>query len=758
MSVAVLRLLACLVLLLLAARLQAEAPTLQAIERIDWLNPAGQWQPQALPDDWGRRGLARPGRQQYRLQIELAASVQPWALWSARLPLHHRIRFNGQLISDTLEMADALQPRTTALLLPLPAPRQGLNVLEIEEQGGPRAGLGTLWLGPAPEVAAQAQRYRRIWVDLSRTLNGLAGGAALCALLLWARRRGEATLGWFGLLVLLLSLRNIAFVEPGAASPPGASLLMYLLVCGGNALFSLFAASTAGRMTRRWLLPMLAAPLLATLAGLASGGEALAVDRARVYAYPLLILSSLMAAGLLCRVAARLPQRRLLVLALSGLIFVASGVFDYLLQSGRLPQHWEFVLPWTGPLLALSYAAVLGGRLVRALEESERAGLVLEQRVRERTLALEAANATKSRFLAAASHDLRQPMVTIGLLIGVLREQLQSPAQQRLVARVDEAVAAMESLLAGLLDLSRLEGSGLRVRREPVGLQALVQAVATHESEAARAKGLRLRLRVPPAACVLGDAVLIEQMLRNLVVNALRYTESGGVLVAVRRQGAGWRLAVHDSGPGIAAAQQARVFEDFVQLDNPQRQRIQGLGLGLAIVKRAAALQGCEVLLRSVPGRGSCFSFVLPAAALQAPGMAAAPAQALAAEPDLRQRQICLVEDDAGVREALAQRLRGWGARLSLFESPADLRAALARGELPAPALLISDMRLPGGNGLDVVAALRAAHGAGLPALILTGNTAPADLAELAASGLPVLHKPFRAEQLAAAIQRLLAS
>lgn len=727
---------------------------LQRVDQVEWQTADGRWQAQALPDDWGRRGLPRPGLGRYRLRLALTAAdtVVPWALWTARFPLHHRVWLNGLLVSDTLDVPDALQPRTTPWLIELPrgVMREGGNELIIEEKGGPRSGLGVLWLGPSAAVERQGLQHRRVFIDLPRALNGLAGGAALFALLLWVRRRGEIAMGWYGALALVLALRNIAFLEPGAPSPPGAGLLMYLLIVAVNAAFGFFGLSLGAPGWRAWRIWLVVVAVGGVVAGLLSPGDAASLDRLRHWVYPLLSADAAMATALLVRAAWRHQRRSFWLLAGLGLAFVLGGIYDMLLQSGRLLQHWEFALPWLSPLLVLIYGGMLGGRLVRALAESERAGQVLEQRVRERTAALEAANTAKTRFLAAASHDLRQPMVTIGVLVGVLREQLGSPAQQRLIGRVDEAVAAMEGLLAGLLDLSRLDSAGLRVAREPVALAGLLEAVAAHEREAAAHKGLRLRLRVPPGAVVRGDAVLIEQMLRNLVTNALRYTERGGVLVAVRRRGAHWRIAVWDTGRGIPPEQQARVFEDFVQLDNPQRDRTQGLGLGLAIVRRAAALLGTEVGLRSVQARGSCFSFELPAVAPGAAGTA--PPEATLPQPlRLAGLQVALVEDDEGAREALRLRLQAWGAEVLALASPAELQACIAAGRLPALDLLVTDMRLPGGTGLDVVALVHAAQGA-VPAVVVTGNTAPEDLAQLAASGLPVVHKPFRAEQLAQVI------
>ncbi len=743
------------------AHLSAQAHECISITALEWQTPEGNWQPQALPDDWGERGLPRPGIGRYRLQVQLPAvdDAVPWALWSARFPVHHRVWFNGALISDTLDVPDALQARTAPGLLRLPAAlrREGGNEVLIEEKGGPRAGLGVLSLGPEFAIEQLARKHRRLFVDTTRALNGLAGGVALYALLLWARRRSEVTLGWFGALALVLALRNIVFVEPAMPTPGGSSLLMFGLIVAVNLMFGFFGLSLGAPTWRAWRYWIVSVAVLALLAGLSRGGDPAGLDQLRRWVYPVLSANALVAAGLLVRAAWRQGRRSFWLLAGLGLGFVLAGVYDMLLQAGRLPQHWEFALPWISPLLAVLYGGMLAARLVRAMQEAERASWVLEQRVRERTVALEASNAAKTRFLAAASHDLRQPMVTIGVLIGVLREQLSSPAQQGIVARVDEAVAAMESLLAGLLDLSRLESGGLRVVQDAVALAPLLQMVARHEQEAAARKGLQLRLHVPAHAVVQGDAVLIEQILRNLISNALRYTDHGGVLVGVRSRGSRWRVSVWDSGPGIPAEQQARVFEDFVQLDNPQRKREQGLGLGLAIVRRAVNLLGTRIELRSTVAKGSCFSFELPTAmpASKAVGPDRHHEDGVPAPPQLAGLRVALVEDDDGARGALTLRLQVWGAEVLPFASATETALCLKQGKCPPLHLLLTDMRLPGGSGLEVVAQVRAAQGK-VPALILTGNTAPEQLAELAASGLQVLHKPFRAEQLAQALKAVL--
>ncbi len=368
----------------------------------------------------------------------------------------------------------------------------------------------------------------------------------------------------------------------------------------------------------------------------------------------------------------------------------------------------------------------------------------------ERNHELEVAGLAKTRLLAAASHDLRQPVVSVSLLTELLREQPLPATAAPLVERIGESVRALNDLLKGLLDLSRFEAGVVRAQESVFALRPLLQRVLGDEAESARRKGLVLRLHAPPFS-VRSDRMLVEQVLRNLVGNAVRYTRRGGVLLSARRCGPGRvRVQVWDTGPGIPEQSRSRVFEEFVQLQTEGAGRGGGLGLGLALVRRAADVLGAPLQLRSVVGRGSCFSIELPSAGPQADaGDAAA-----AAGTGLQGRSIWIVEDDPGGREALCLRLAGWGALVRDFGDVGSVRSALAQPAPVPPQLLLTDLRLPDGTGLDVVALLRSAD-ATLPVLVVTGDTAPGDIALVHTSGLPVLHKPFTSEALLAALQAL---
>jgi CheY-like chemotaxis protein len=303
------------------------------------------------------------------------------------------------------------------------------------------------------------------------------------------------------------------------------------------------------------------------------------------------------------------------------------------------------------------------------------------------------------------------------------------------------------------MDLSRLESGTITPRLQAVPLQPLFDAIDLHEQTAALLKGVHLRFRAQSMS-VLSDPVLLDQIVRNLVSNAVRYTERGGVLVSARQRRSGTvLLQVWDTGRGIPVEAQGLVFEEFVQLDNPGRDRSKGLGLGLAIVQRSVRLLGARLSLRSLPGRGSCFTLELPLAAHGADAPAPTPASAL----PLLDVSVWLIEDDAAVRDALHTRLQHWGAQVCALTGHADVLRRLETAPT-LPALIVSDQRLRDGNGLDCVALIRARAGRALPAVIVTGDTAPADLALLAAAGVPVLHKPFGAEALLARLQLALKS
>ena len=364
--------------------------------------------------------------------------------------------------------------------------------------------------------------------------------------------------------------------------------------------------------------------------------------------------------------------------------------------------------------------------------------------------AAEKANRAKSSFLAAASHDLRQPIHALTLFVGALRGQRMSAEVRRLVEYVDESATAMEGLFNALLDISRLDAGEVKTYPTSFLIQPMLERIMRdHESEAA-AKGLRLVLQ-PCSAAVETDPILLERILRNIVSNAVRYTDRGRILIGCRRR-AGLAIQVWDTGRGIPADQQDRVFEEFVQLGNPERDRAAGLGLGLAIVKHLTALLGCPLKLDSVPGRGSVFTLTVPLAAA-APSPVDSARSTPVATP--RRELILVIDDELAIQEGMRQLLAGWGYAVIAAGSGPEILARTA--DCPTrPSLIICDYRLRGGaNGLAVIESLQAEYNDEIPALLITGDTAPDRVAEAERSAFPLLHKPVSNAALQAAIARL---
>jgi signal transduction histidine kinase/CheY-like chemotaxis protein len=715
--------------------------------------PGAPWQPVTLPDNWKVSRPQGAGSVWYRIRFDRPPGETP-AVLIPRLATSGQVFLNGSRLWDSRSRdPGATRSWNAPLLLVLPA---GLlqptgNVLHVQVSGLPRyrAGLSELQVGSLAELYPPHE-WRRFWQHDGAMLScAISLVAGVLMLLAWLRMREDGSYLFFGLATLFWAARNSnLFLDRLPITIDAWAVVVHTGHIWFNVMFGLFVLRFTQTRWPRFERVLWGYGLLNS--GTMLLGGMLDIEPVlRAMVLPGVALFVLLVA-LLLRKGWRDRSVESALIAATTLTFVVLSLRDGLLLSSRLPYDAYYISHYTGVLMLVSIAWGMVARLERALRSVEQLNVTLESRVQERTLSLEQANAAKTRFLAAASHDLRQPVVAIGLLAGLLREQLAGPALSGFADRLVLAVGSLEAMLKGLLDVSRLDSGTFKPERQPVPVQAVFDAIALHEAEAAQAKGLRLRWRPTPLV-VASDRVVLEQILRNLVSNAVRYTDHGGVLVAARRRGAQVLLQVWDTGRGIAEAQQDEVFEEFVQLGNPQRSRAQGLGLGLAIVRRGAALLGAPLRLRSRVGRGSCFSILVPAASAQA--MPASPLPHTAAS--LAGLSIVVVEDDPAVCRALADRLESWGARVAAFEHPAALFRALddPAASLPAADLLISDQRLPGSSGIEVVARLRERLGAGLPALLITGDTAPHDLAALAASGLPVLHKPFSADELLRAIE-----
>lgn len=354
----------------------------------------------------------------------------------------------------------------------------------------------------------------------------------------------------------------------------------------------------------------------------------------------------------------------------------------------------------------------------------------------------ERANTAKSRFLAAASHDLRQPIHAQGLFLDVLSRTELSPYQHELLSSARAASEASGEMLNTLLDFSRIEAGVVKPQIQSFSLQPLFNKIENEFAPQADAKGLVYRSRETPLA-VQSDPVLVELILRNLVSNAIRYTEHGGVLVACRCRDSLAALEVWDTGIGIEPAQQQEVFHEFHQLGNPERDTRKGLGLGLAISDGLARTLNHGLTLVSTPLRGSVFRLALPIATAALPAKETAMARGDTTTLNVR---ILVIDDDEAVRRGMLHLLRNWGCECEAVES---IEEALVMARARAPDVIVSDYRLrEQRTGAEAIAALRTLLGNALPALLITGDTAPERLREAQASGIPLLHKPVSPSQL----------
>jgi signal transduction histidine kinase/CheY-like chemotaxis protein len=363
----------------------------------------------------------------------------------------------------------------------------------------------------------------------------------------------------------------------------------------------------------------------------------------------------------------------------------------------------------------------------------------------------ESANRAKSQLLAAASHDLRQPLHALSLYVGALTARARGAEWQPLLASVQSAIDALESQFAQLLDLSRLEAGALAPELTAVPLEPLLSRLGAEFAAQAEARQLVLKV-VPTRICVRTDPAMLERIVRNLIANAVRYTPSGGVVVGARRCAARVAIDVVDTGIGIAAEHRERIFDEFYQVraGAPGAPRRQGMGLGLAIVRRFADLLGHEIRVDSTPGTGSRFRILAPRASVEAPATSTRVFRARTSVRNvgsLKGSVVAILDDDLGALEAMRSLYAAWGA---IPAAASDIEALLSRvGELARyPDLVVADLHLANGDGVNAVLRLRDELGTPIPALIVSGDTASSAAQYVAESGLTLLAKPVAAATL----------
>jgi signal transduction histidine kinase len=420
-------------------------------------------------------------------------------------------------------------------------------------------------------------------------------------------------------------------------------------------------------------------------------------------------------------------------------------------------QHWIlFGMLSTFCIYVLKSAV----ELIRTFEQSQRrryenerlVGALLERKreAEASRLAAEQANQAKSKFLATASHDLRQPLQALRLFSDALLDTANEKNTVRLAGQIGKSVNALVDMFDDLLDVSRLDAGIVEPRKQHFMLGTLFDRIYGDMAPLAQAKSLSFQLPVCMSkentndeicnVVINSDPFLLERMLRNLISNAIRYTDSGGVVVRCTCMPGKVGLEVADTGIGIKAETISHIFEEYYQADNPHRDRRKGLGLGLAIVRRIESLLECKVTVSSVPGVGSVFGFEVPTGNTS---NLAQPFVITHSQYDLSGKVVALVEDDPDIREVSLDLMEQWGCKVIAGEFAEDVMRKLDIAQL-RPDLLVCDYRLPQGmTAIHVIKRMRELWGNELPSVVLTGDTASETLHEIHDSGAILLHKPI---------------
>jgi signal transduction histidine kinase len=461
--------------------------------------------------------------------------------------------------------------------------------------------------------------------------------------------------------------------------------------------------------------------------------------------------------------------------ALQSMLFVALCAGSVATTAGYRPVFLAYVLPMLVPLMLLwgispgvaevgwiqlSTAALIGlfialvialandaFRLFRESFAIRLQQIELNDQLQKALEQAEAASNAKTRFLASASHDLRQPIHTLSLFGAALTLRPLDKQSREIAQHMNTALQVLASQLDALLDISKLDAGVVRVNATRFNLHDVLERVYNECLPGAREKRLHVTFVCPPAACIDTDQPLFERIVRNLLDNAIKYTDTGCIRLHVTHEGDDYVLAIADPGRGIPEAEQGRIFEEFYQLENPERDRTRGLGLGLAIVRRLTGLLQIEMDMESAPGHGTTFTLRLPVAQ-------AAPAVAASAGKDEtgpRALHVLVVDDEAGIRLGMKTLLEAMGCRATLVDGTQQAMAAV-RAETPD--LVLSDLRLRGDDsGIDTVRSIRELHPR-MPAILISGDIAPDRLRQAEEAGIPLLHKPVPVEILKQAIAK----
>lgn len=523
--------------------------------------------------------------------------------------------------------------------------------------------------------------------------------------------------------------------------------LVFLLVGVRTALFiGYFTVNPEGDANQRWGV---IAAICSGLAGLLWGGNAyllLLQSDLNELTLILLVLSA-MGAGVVSLLTPYLPA------------FYAYFYLSLLPYAGLMFSHGTTTSMVMGCMVLVYVAALtffarhIHRNFILALHLRQENVALVQELMLQKEDAIRSSIA-KSRFLAAASHDLRQPMHALGLFVETLRERILYPDLRRIVDNIGASVEAMNGLFNSLLDISKLDAGVIQPAKTTFSLHEIFHRIQIEHENQALEKGFKIHV-VNTSLVVHSDPGLLERIVRNFVSNAVRYTKTGRIVVGCRRSRESVLIEVWDTGVGIPQDKLQDIFQEFYQLDNPERDRSKGLGLGLAIVDRLAHLLGHTIEVRSKLGLGSVFRVRVPRGQLVSSSHTST-MEGRGGYVGFAHALVLFIDDEAAIVQGMMGLLEGWGCDVIAATSGEEMKEKLldcAR----TPDVIISDYRLRHGeNGIEVIRSLQEEFNDDIPGILITGDTAPDRLQEARASGFELLHKPLQPAKLRALLVNLL--
>ncbi len=749
--------------LLLALCVAQAAPrvplTLSRAERVE---ADGSSTTVTLPDTVEGEGEVE---RSYRLNVDLGVDPRGLALYLPGMLGHGRISVGGNVLFDSI--SEPLGPRPRGLnvlrLVELPPAYlvAGVNRVEITLRGAGYVSLSRVIVGPLDRLRSLHGRKAFGAVFGPMLVATVIACLGASVLLIYLRRRSEPMYGFFGIGSIAWGLHTAWNILPTAPLPGVHNTIWWMALYTFFVIMQLmFAVRFAGYVVPRLEVALLracaVAPVLYYLAHAVG-----ALEEVDLVWRLGLVIAAFATLAAVARSAWRQRNLDSALLVVASLAAASFGLRDWIVFQ-RDDDNWPIALtPYCGLPLVVLVTWFLIDRFVRTTASLESLNRELESRVERKSAELvtaldhmrrardeaEAANQAKSSFLAAASHDLRQPIHALGLYLGALRQRPLDSDASDIAQRMDGSLGALDTMFNALLDISRMDAGVVLPQPSAFDLEAMLRRLVEEFAAQAAQRGLRLSVRIAVAAKrrnAYTDPLLLERVLRNLIGNAVKYTQVGGVLVSGRPRGRSiWRIEVWDTGPGIPEPERERVFDEFYQVGNPERDRRSGLGLGLSIVRRIARLLELQLTLRSRPGHGSRFGIDVPATDAVATAMPVAESAG-----SLQGLTVAMIEDDPEVRDSMRLLLESWGCRVfdasDASEVVARLHAAQCR-----PDAAVADLRLRGTrDGIAEVALLRRRFGPALAALIVSGDSAPERVRLMQDSGLPWLSKPVPAARL----------